>query len=809
MGRYASNFLRALIASEPGWDYVLYAHEGRPDPELLGLEFDALHRVGPDRSRGDRTIADALDRLALENPDDLDAVLVLNPFELDHGYAPPTRAPLGPAALAIVYDFIPFLFQEKYLSDAGHARKLYRSLERIKKYDGLLAISVSTRLDGLRLLGLPDGRITTVGTASDPAFFRPDRSIPARAVDRRRLTDLGLRSPFVFGLSGMDDRKGWAELIDAFALLPALLQASHQLVLACPLTESYSSRVRAHAEARGLAGRLVLAGAISDETLRALYQRCSAFAFPSKYEGFGLPILEAMHCGAAVVAGNNSSQFEVVGDAGLLANAEDPTDIAAKLRELLEDPIRARDLGRKAEAQAGLFTWETVGTRAAGAILEAVSSRSARLRRKARPRVAMFSPWPPKASGISDYAARLARELSDRYAIDLYHEPGYVPEPGLASGDFACHDPRAFARNARTIGYRAVVHQMGNSFYHRFVYEAMLKHPGGIMVLHDYLLAGFQFWHCHQHPDAWDRLRAEIRHAEPSRGEGYVAALDDLCREPGGFQEAAARRGLFLNRRAFDLVDAVVVHSPWCLERAAEMGPEYEAKTSVVPLGRDAATPDPGAKARSRAEFNLPPNALIFASFGILSQSKMNVEALEAFAPIAAERPEALFLFVGQDWEDGEARRTSEALGLRDRVGFLGRVSADAFEALLPAADVGVSLRRPPTYGETSAALLDLLRHGIPTVVTDVATFSDYPGDVVRKVRWDVDGPSGLAGAFRGLATDGPGREALGSSARSYVSDRHSWASAADHYADLIERLDRGRRRGRPRRSTLPQLVGA
>ena len=86
---------------------------------------------------------------------------------------------------------------------------------------------------------------------------------------------------------------------------------------------------------------MILTGEVSDEALRVLYRRCAAFVLPSLYEGFGLPLLEAMHCGAVVIAGNNSSQVEVVGDAGLLVNASDTGEIAARMVAGLRRP-RAR-----------------------------------------------------------------------------------------------------------------------------------------------------------------------------------------------------------------------------------------------------------------------------------------------------------------------------------------------------------------------------------------------------------------------------------------------------------------------------------
>lgn len=169
---------------------------------------------------------------------------------------------------------------------------------------------------------------------------------------------------------------------------------------------------------------------------------------------------------------------------------------------------------------------------------------------------------------------------------------------------------------------------------------------------------------------------------------------------------------------------------------------------------------------------------------------------------VAAHVPSATFVFVGQDWEEGEARREVDALGLSSRVRFLGHQPDSAFDELLGAVDVGVSLRRPPTYGETSAALLDLLRHGVPTIVTDVGTFADYPDDVVRKVSPREEGLDELVEAMRMLATDRDTRRMLGEAALTYVIEKHDWSRTADGYASLLESLyarDYVRRKNRSR----------
>jgi glycosyltransferase involved in cell wall biosynthesis len=802
VGRYGRNFLAALLTQDARHDYVLYAHQGLPTDQFPDAPNAEVQTLRPEPGQ---SLADVLDRVALTNPDGLDGLLLINPFELTPGYGPAAKPMNGLALMAVVHDLIPFLFQERYLTDPVYGRRFYRRLDRIRRYDLLMTNSESTRADCLRLLGLPGDRVVTIGAAADGSYFHPDRGFPFSARTMSCLYSLGVLRPFVFCLSGRDDRKNVWALLDAFRLLSSELRRAFQLVIACELTDEYAARIRTYAEEAGILGSLVLAGSVPDETLRVLYQRCSAFVFPSLYEGFGLPILEAMHCGAPVIAGKNSSQIEVVGDGGLLVNAADPGDLTARLASVLTDPQLASSLRTRAVAQATQFDWKRTAARALAAMTQASEGRPSPVPTRrfrydrghaAKARLAVFSPWPPKGSGISDYAALLVNELKHRYTVDLYHEPGYVPEMGLNSSDFACYDCRLFERNERVLGYRAVLHQMGNSFYHGFIYDAIWKY-GGIVTLHDFCLSGFHFWRAHLGGDPLENLRREIAYAYPERYADYLPQLRRWTEEPGGFQDALARRGLHLNRGVFEHAEAVVVHSTWCLQQAQVLEPAFAAKTVVVPHGSRARLFSAAEKLAIRARHGLPSGALIVGSFGILTQGKMNVEAIGAFAALAREDPHALFVFVGQDWEQGLARRKVDELGLADRVLFLGRQPAEEFDELLGAVDIGISLRRPPTYGETSGALLHMLRNGIPTIVNDVGTFSGYPDTVVRKVRLDREGVEGLARGLCELARDRRARAALGHAAYRYVAEHHAWPRAATMYSDLIERLHGARTKSR------------
>ncbi|MCA1686058.1 MAG: glycosyltransferase family 4 protein, partial [Planctomycetia bacterium] len=370
IGRYCRNFADALRArgEAGGHEFVFYAVDGLPTDQIPEGPNATLRRLKPDPH-----LRYTVNRLVHENPDGLDALVLTNPLELNPGYDIPARPPRGgvPRLAAVVYDLIPLTFPGDYLRrwpGTLFARRYVWALERLRTYDALLTISEATRADVIGRLNVPAERVVAVGTGGDDrgADFSPGTD-PA---DLDAVRGLALDGPFVFSVAAADARKNLAGLIDAFALLPAPVRGSHRLAVAAGLTagdEGAAGFLR-RAEALGVGGALVLTGPVDDPTLRALYRRCAAFAFPSLYEGFGLPVLEALRCGAAVVAGGHSSIPEVAGGAALLINAADPASMASAIGRVLTDGPLARSLRENGPARARAFTWDAVSDRAIEAL---------------------------------------------------------------------------------------------------------------------------------------------------------------------------------------------------------------------------------------------------------------------------------------------------------------------------------------------------------------------------------------------------------------------------------------------------------
>ncbi len=167
---------------------------------------------------------------------------------------------------------------------------------------------------------------------------------------------MGLVEPFVLSIGMIEPRKNWQGLIRAYSLLRARHSLPHRLVLAGP-RGWLSDAIFEERDRSPFRNDIIFPGFVADADLPTLYTAAAVFAFPSFYEGFGLPPLEAMACGTPVVISDAASLPEVVGDAGLTIAAEDTDALANALeRALLDEPLRA-ELRRAGLARAATFTW--------------------------------------------------------------------------------------------------------------------------------------------------------------------------------------------------------------------------------------------------------------------------------------------------------------------------------------------------------------------------------------------------------------------------------------------------------------------
>jgi glycosyltransferase involved in cell wall biosynthesis len=225
-----------------------------------------------------------------------------------------------------------------------------RSIARARH---VLADSQNTKVDLQELLQVPEEKITVVGAGVEPRF-QP-------VTDAHRLTTIRrtykLPEQFVLGLGTLEPRKNFEGLIRAFNQLQADLPDLH-LVIAGGKGWLYEAIFEAAAQSPA-ADRIHLPGFIADEDLPGLYTLAQVFAYPSHYEGFGIPVLEAMACGTPVVTADNSSLPEVAGEAALLVPATDDMALAEAIRRLMAKPALRDQYRQRGFEQVKLFSWES------------------------------------------------------------------------------------------------------------------------------------------------------------------------------------------------------------------------------------------------------------------------------------------------------------------------------------------------------------------------------------------------------------------------------------------------------------------
>jgi glycosyltransferase involved in cell wall biosynthesis len=278
-------------------------------------------------------------------------------------YTAPLFCPVP--VVASVHD-VSFLEHPEYFTRSRAGQLRYTVQRTVRKAVRVFTASEFSKSSIVKAYDLDPDKVLVTPYAMSPSFHTMSR----QTARRWTASSYGFTFPFILSVGDLQPRKNYCNLIKAFRdLIGGFPQLQHHLVLVGKETW-FSDTVRAAARTSGLEDRIHFTGFVHDEDLLPLYGACEMFIYPSYYEGFGIPILEAMACGRAVACSNTSAMPEVADSAALLFNPYSVPEMVRAMRDLLLDPELRTRMERLGAHRATLFSWEKTARKTLDAYYE-------------------------------------------------------------------------------------------------------------------------------------------------------------------------------------------------------------------------------------------------------------------------------------------------------------------------------------------------------------------------------------------------------------------------------------------------------
>jgi glycosyltransferase involved in cell wall biosynthesis len=670
-----------------------------------------------------------------------------------------------------LYDLIPLIFRDTYLKNPKAASWYNEKLEHLKRADLLLGISQSSVNDAIKYLDIPKNKCINISSDADEMFKKLKIS-PAQEKSVRE--KYNLNQAFVMYGGGIDYRKNIEALIRAYSKLPLVIRKKHQLGIVCSVQEEARLNLMNLASSLGMrTNELVLTGYVPDEDLVALYNICSLFIFPSWYEGFGLPILEAMRCGAPVIGGNTSSMPEIIGSPDALFDPRSEEAIVCILTMGLTDRRFQENLRRNGKQQADRFSWDKSACDAIAAMETIVKNK-----KRARPNLssssklnlAYVSPMFPQKSGISFYSEELVPLLSKHYNIEII-VPLLKDKADLLQAKFTCAEIRTYEEFSDSYKYYdRIVYHFGNSDAHIGMFNLLEQMPG-VVVLHDFYLSGiYHYMEQSGYSDgAWTK-ELYNSHGYWAFGERFSSNVteDVVWSYPCSLSVIQSALG-------------VIVHSKNSINLSRKYYGKQISNYHLIPHLR--ALPATANRLDDRKILGISPKEFLVCSFGIVGKHKMSQRLCDAWQKSdLAEDPDCKLVFVGQN-APGDYGEKMGAYG--GNIEITGWASQKVYRSYLSAADLAVQLRTL-SRGETSGAVLDCMSFGLPTIVNEHGGMADLDKETVMMISDKFD-DNELVAALNTLWKNHKKRSQIGGRAFAKVANYHQPEKCAKLYRDAIE----------------------
>ncbi len=392
IGRYCLEFTKSLINYFPENEYILFTNSAlcslRNDfsDELNNKKFNLIYFECPIVGDMNQSYVGLYSKLWLSiqlrsyalSIINADIILITSFFDgfRDNTLVSHDNSFKLPPIVSIIYDCIPLIYSDMYLNCDPEYKLFYlQKLKDISNLDALLAISESSSKEAAKYLNINSDSIFNISSACDEKKF--SLKIDNSNSNRKFL------GKFLLYCGATDPRKNLCRLIEAYASLPLDLIIKHKLVLTGPYTNEETLLIKEWSVSFGLPTEyIVFLGFVDDDELANLYRSCYLFVFPSLHEGFGLPVLEAMNCGAPVIASKQTSLPELIGDHRFLFDPQDPNEISSLIYKSLTNQQFYESICSNSRERSKYFSWKYTCRKTLESLEKVINRKSSFLNRK-------------------------------------------------------------------------------------------------------------------------------------------------------------------------------------------------------------------------------------------------------------------------------------------------------------------------------------------------------------------------------------------------------------------------------------------
>lgn len=662
------------------------------------------------------------------------------------------------AFFATIHDLIPYVMPVKEWSEVV-TTEYNRRLDYLKDTH-MVCVSDATKRDVCARMGDHVSACVTLEAANNTLFYRKKDSL--NSSDEVSIVFTG----------GFDYRKNIYGAVEAFAKAKKQITDKRLVFyIVCKYLQQEKDDFDKKLKELDIYDDVKLTGFVTDNELASLYNNADVFFFPSIYEGFGLPLLEAMLGGAYIVSADNSSLPEVCGEHALFCDAKDVDNMAQQLVKAVYNSLsESLEDKRKRQEYALGFTWKKTALRTYDAFCDKVYN-SKNIRKK----IAVVTPWLKQETGIANFSYRLMPYLSKYFDVDVFIDNTLDSDVDFLP--FECGN-RYFINELdnRHMDYDEIIYHMGNNtLYHTGIYNYLKKYPG-VVELHDHVIHAFFYWSYYLKGDK-ETYRQALIDGYGDEGAAHFAEVDEGRHYPDGDRFS-------MSESVANIAKKIIVHNIWSYTEL----PDSNLKFVVPHPSFMREEPDVNNKRKAeellRKKIDRNEKQILIGCFGWVNDNKRPDILLRAMIRLIEQNYNVRLVFFGKN----NSQKASDIIKeehLEEYVKITGFISDDEYTIALKECDIVVNLRYP-SMGESSGTLCEAFKEGKAVIVTAVNQYMEFPNEVCWKLPVGGNESVLLAEMLKYLIDHEEVRETLGNNAKEYADEVLSCENIAKMYSRII-----------------------